>query len=75
MAPALAALKNTYGPKGLVLVGPTRLYGYAAGGEEAAPAAEKQYIDHVRRQHYSHADPHRRSGSGPLLPSRGSFGT
>ena len=52
-APVLAALKNTYGPKGLVLVGPTRLYGYAAGGEEAAPAAEKQYIEQVRRQHYA----------------------
>jgi thiol-disulfide isomerase/thioredoxin len=52
-APVLAALKSTYGPKGLVLVGPTRLYGYVAGGEEAAPAAEKQYIDEVRRQHYA----------------------
>ena len=52
-APVLAALKNTYGPKGLVLVGPTRLYGYVAGGEEAAPAAEKQYIEQVRRQHYA----------------------
>jgi thiol-disulfide isomerase/thioredoxin len=52
-APMLAALKNTYGPKGLVLVGPTRLYGYVAGGEEAAPAAEKQYIEQVRRQHYA----------------------
>jgi len=52
-APVLAALKNTYGPKGLVLMGPTRLYGYAAGGEEAAPAAEKQYIDQVRRRYYA----------------------
>jgi hypothetical protein len=38
-APVLAALQNRYGPQGLVLVGPTRLYGYAAGGEQAAPAA------------------------------------
>ena len=52
-APVLAALRNTYGPKGLVLVGPTRLYGYAAGGEGAAPAAEKQYIDQVRRRYYA----------------------
>jgi thiol-disulfide isomerase/thioredoxin len=52
-APVLGALKNTYGAKGLVLIGPTKLYGYAAGGEEAAPAAEKQYIEQVRRQHYS----------------------
>ena len=52
-APVLAALKNTYGPKGLVLVGPTRLYGYAAGGEEAAPATEKQYIEQVRHRYYA----------------------
>jgi thiol-disulfide isomerase/thioredoxin len=52
-APVLASLKNTYGPKGLVLVGPTRLYGYVAGGEEAAPATEKQYIDQVRRRYYA----------------------
>jgi hypothetical protein len=38
---------------GLVLVGPTRLYGYVAGGAEAAPAAEKQCIEQVRRQHYA----------------------
>src|ERR1035437_6067912 len=41
-APVLASLRNTYSPKGLVLVGPTRLYGYVARGEEAAPAAEQQ---------------------------------
>jgi thiol-disulfide isomerase/thioredoxin len=52
-APVLAALRNTYGPQGLVLAGPTRLYGYAAGGEEAAPAAEKQYIEQVRRRYYA----------------------
>jgi thiol-disulfide isomerase/thioredoxin len=52
-APVLAALKNTYGPQGLALVGPTRLYGYVAGGEEAAPAAEKQYIEQVRRRYYA----------------------
>ena len=52
-APVLASLRNTYGPQGLVLVGPTRLYGYAAGGQEAAPAAEKQYIDQVRRRYYA----------------------
>ena len=52
-APVLASLRNIYGPKGLALVGPTRLYGFAAGGEQAAPAAEKQYIDKVRRQYYA----------------------
>jgi thiol-disulfide isomerase/thioredoxin len=52
-APVLAALRNTYGPQGLVLIGPTKLYGYAAGGEEAAPSAEKQYIEQVRRRYYA----------------------
>ena len=52
-APMLASLRNTYGPKGLVLVGPTRLYGYVARGEEAAPAAEKQYIEQVWRRYYA----------------------
>jgi len=52
-APELASLRNTYGPKGLVLVGPTRLYGYVAGGEEAATVTEKQYIDQVRRRYYA----------------------
>jgi len=52
-APVLASVRNTYGPKGLVLVGPTRLYGYVAGGEEAVPAAEKQYIEQVWRRDYA----------------------
>jgi thiol-disulfide isomerase/thioredoxin len=51
-APILASLLSTYGSKGLVLVGPTKLYGNAAGGEDAAPAAEKQYIRKVREQYY-----------------------
>ena len=51
-APILASLMKTYGPRGLVLEGPTRLYGYAAGGEDASPAAETQYIDRIRKQYY-----------------------
>jgi len=53
MAPTVAALAKQYGPRGLVVVGPTRLYGYVAGGEDAAPAVEKQYIEKVRTQYYS----------------------
>ncbi len=52
----LASLAHTYGPQGLVLVGPTRLYGYAAAGEDAAPEAEKQYIEQVRRKFYGALD-------------------
>lgn len=50
--PILARLMQTYGPKGLTLVGPTQLYGYTAEGE-ATPAVETKYIDEVRRQYYS----------------------
>ena len=52
-APILADLMRLYGPKGLVLVGPTKLYGYVEGGESAGPAAEKQYIEKIRRQFYA----------------------
>jgi thiol-disulfide isomerase/thioredoxin len=52
-APVLARLWKTYGPQGLLLIGPTKLYGYVARGDEAPPARELQYIDQVRRQFYS----------------------
>jgi thiol-disulfide isomerase/thioredoxin len=50
-APILARLMATYGPKGLVLVAPTQLYGYTAAGE-VAPDAENRYIGEVWRQFY-----------------------
>jgi thiol-disulfide isomerase/thioredoxin len=51
-APLIADLQRIYGPKGLVVIGPTKLYGYAANGEDAAPAVEKPYIERVRNQFY-----------------------
>jgi thiol-disulfide isomerase/thioredoxin len=51
-APAIAAVANAFRSDGLVLIAPTRLYGYVAGGQDAPPAAEKPYIDRVRRQFY-----------------------
>jgi thiol-disulfide isomerase/thioredoxin len=51
-APILASLVRTYGPKGLTVVAPTRLYGYVAGGADAPPAVEKKYIESVRQQYY-----------------------
>ena len=51
--PILADLMKRYGPRGLVLIGPTKLYGYAAGGEDAPPAAERQYIGKVHAQYYA----------------------
>lgn len=52
-APALAHIARVFGPKGLVILGPTRLYGYAAHGDAVTPVEEMRYIDSVRRQFYS----------------------
>jgi len=51
-APLIADLQRIYSPKGLAVIGPTKLYGYAANGEDAAPAVEKPYIDKIRLQFY-----------------------
>jgi thiol-disulfide isomerase/thioredoxin len=51
--PVLAEIQRVFGPKGLVLIAPTRYYGYAAQGEDAAPAVERDYIERVRRQFYA----------------------
>jgi thiol-disulfide isomerase/thioredoxin len=46
-------LEEVYGPKGLVVVAPTQRYGYVAGGKDATPAVEKQYIGDVFTQYYA----------------------
>ena len=46
-------LLSTYQSKGLVVVGPTQHYGYAAQGLAAAPAQETAHIDSVRKEFYS----------------------
>jgi thiol-disulfide isomerase/thioredoxin len=46
-------LQRTFAPQGLVVIGPTRFYGYVAGGEDAPPAKEKPYIEEIRRKYYS----------------------
>jgi thiol-disulfide isomerase/thioredoxin len=51
--PILAQIQRLYGPKGLVLIAPTKLYGYVGNGEDAAPAIEKKYIEVIRRQYYA----------------------
>jgi thiol-disulfide isomerase/thioredoxin len=53
MAKAIASAAKEFGPRGLVVVAPTRRYGYVAGGLDAPPAAEKRYIEEVRRQYYA----------------------
>ena len=51
--PILARLQDEFGSQGLTIVGPTQRYGYIAGGQEAAPEAEKRYIDRIRQEFYS----------------------
>ena len=51
--PILAQIEKLYGPKGLVLLAPTRFYGYVGQGVDAAPPVEKKYIEAVRRQYYA----------------------
>ncbi len=48
----VAGLRKTFAPQGLVVMGPTRLYGYVAGGEDAPPAKEKPYVEQVRAKFY-----------------------
>jgi thiol-disulfide isomerase/thioredoxin len=48
----LAKIRDTFGPRGLVMIAPTRLYGYVAGGEDAPPEKEKAYIEQVRAKYY-----------------------
>jgi len=51
--PDLARLVSEYQPKGLVLIGPSQHYGYAAGGEDVSREQETRYIDEVRAQYYA----------------------
>jgi thiol-disulfide isomerase/thioredoxin len=51
--PIIARLKQEFAAEGLVVVGPTQLYGYAAQGKDATPAQERAYIETVREHYYS----------------------
>jgi len=51
--PALASLQRTYASQGLVLVAPTKQYGYVARGEGATPPVEKKYIEEVWQSYYA----------------------
>ena len=51
-APILTQLRSEYAPKGLAVIGPTRLYGYTAQVENASPSDELAYIDAVRHRFY-----------------------
>jgi thiol-disulfide isomerase/thioredoxin len=45
--PVIAKIRERFGPRGLVVLGPTQHYGYVARGEEASPAEETRYIEKV----------------------------
>ena len=49
----IANLQRAFASQGLVVVAPTRYYGYVANGDDAPPAVEKPYIEKVRQQFYS----------------------
>ncbi|MGD0161504.1 MAG: TlpA family protein disulfide reductase [Candidatus Sulfotelmatobacter sp.] len=52
-APIITRLRTEFAPKGLTVVGPTKLYGYTAQAEHASPSDELAYIDAVRHRFYS----------------------
>ena len=51
-APIITQLRSEFAAKGLTVLGPTRLYGYTAQVEHAAPGDEFAYIDAVRHRFY-----------------------
>jgi thiol-disulfide isomerase/thioredoxin len=52
-APILKQLGTEFERKGLVIVGPTKLYGYTAQDEHASAAEEKAFIEKVYARFYS----------------------
>ncbi len=51
--PVIARLRQEFAPDGLVVIGPTQLYGYAAQGADASPEQERSYIESVRERYYA----------------------
>jgi thiol-disulfide isomerase/thioredoxin len=52
-APIITQLRTEFASKGLTVLGPTRLYGYTAQVENAAPSDELAYIEAVRKRFYA----------------------
>ncbi len=50
--PIITRLSSEFGPKGLTVLAPTQLYGYAARGEDAKPKDEIAYIGQVWTHYY-----------------------
>jgi thiol-disulfide isomerase/thioredoxin len=52
-APIISRLAQEFEPRGLVVIAPTRLYGYTAAEDDAKPDAEKAFIQRVFETYYS----------------------
>ena len=52
-SPIIASLARELEPKGLVVMAPTRLYGYTAEAENVPPALEKPFIAKVFERYYA----------------------
>ena len=52
-APVIAKLASELGPKGLVVIAPTRLYGYTADDDNAPAAKETAFIQKVFEKYYA----------------------
>jgi thiol-disulfide isomerase/thioredoxin len=50
--PVIARLSSEFGTRGLMMMAPTQLYGYAAQGEDAQPKDELAYIERVWQHFY-----------------------
>jgi thiol-disulfide isomerase/thioredoxin len=50
--PIISRLSSEFGQKGLAVLAPTQLYGYAARGEDAKPKDELAYIGEVWQKYY-----------------------
>ncbi len=50
--PVIDRIRSEFGPRGLILLAPTTLYGYKARGEDAEPKEELPYIENVWKQFY-----------------------
>jgi thiol-disulfide isomerase/thioredoxin len=50
--PIITRLSSEFAPKGLTVLAPTQLYGYAARGADAKPKDEITYIGQVWQQYY-----------------------
>lgn len=50
--PVIARLGSEFGTRGLMMMAPTQLYGYAAQGEDAQPKDELAYVERVWQHFY-----------------------